>query len=44
LIAWLCALAAPATASPPALGVAATAPVVEVLDPGGTIDAAAMLR
>jgi hypothetical protein len=42
LIAWLFALAARAEASPPTIGVAATAPVIEVLDPGGAIDAAAV--
>jgi hypothetical protein len=42
LIAWLFALAVRADANPPALGVAATAPVVEVLDPSGAIDAAAV--
>jgi hypothetical protein len=42
LIVWSLALAVRAGASPPSLGVAATAPVVEVLDPSGAIDAAAV--
>jgi hypothetical protein len=42
LIAWLVALASHADAAPPTLDVVATAPVVEVLDPSGTIDAAAV--
>lgn len=42
LLAWLFALAARAEASPPTISVAATAPVIEVLDPGGAIDAAAV--
>jgi hypothetical protein len=42
LIAWLFALAVRADANPPTLDVAATAPVVEVLDPSGAIDAAAV--
>lgn len=41
VIAWLCALAGHAGASPPTLDLVATAPVVEVLDPSGAIDAAA---
>lgn len=43
VVAWLgLALAGAARANPPTLELAATAPVIEVLDPSGSIDAAAV--
>ena len=42
VIAWLFVLASHAEAAPPTIDIEATTPVVEILDPSGTVDAAAV--